>query len=345
LGRAVDAGIRQIENLAGTALLFDLTPNVVKVLASLFGALLFATLLRAALAIRRDWDEPSRQRLRSLATWCVLAIFFSLALVFGRFGAAVFFGAASLQGMREFLSLLARAKARRRRWAWIYAFVPLQYLWVCLEWWQWFVAFLPVTALIVLAASTVLAGSAKGFLRGAAALQWGVMVVVYLPSHAAWVSTLPSVSNAAGGAAGWLLYLVLLTEINDIAQALWGRWLGHRRIVPIISPHKTWEGFIGGLLTTVVLAVVLAPWLTGFSAGERAAGGALAAHTRAAVAGMLIAAAGFLGDINMSAVKRDRGVKDSGNLLPGQGGMLDRIDSLTFTAPCFLYYLKLVIGP
>jgi phosphatidate cytidylyltransferase len=134
--------------------------------------------------------------------------------------------------------------------------------------------------------------------------------------------------------------------MNDIAQALVGRKIGRRHITPRLSPHKTWEGFLGGVLTSVVLGTLLAPWLTPF-ADKSPDIGWLPPPAWGALAGGLIAAAGFLGDINMSAVKRQSGVKDSGTLLPGQGGVLDRIDSLTFTAPCFLYYLKAVIplGP
>src|SRR6185295_12013519 len=97
-------------------------------------------------------------------------------------------------------------------------------------------------------------------------------------------------------------YLVILTESNDIAQALWGRAIGRRRITPGISPHKTWEGFAGGVATTVVLAFVLAPYLTGFSTAVNGTSSSLLwRHVPALAAGLLIALAGFLGDINMSA--------------------------------------------
>jgi phosphatidate cytidylyltransferase len=140
-----------------------------------------------------------------------------------------------------------------------------------------------------------------------------------------------------GGAVGWLLYLVLLTEFNDITQALWGRKFGRRKLIPIISPNKTWEGMILGTLSTLVFAVVLAPLLTPLAGNAETAVRVML--IRPLLAGLIIAIGGSFGDLTMSAVKRDVGVKDSGSLIPGQGGLLDRIDSLTFTAPLFFYFV------
>ena len=124
------------------------------------------------------------------------------------------------------------------------------------------------------------------------------------------------------------LFLLLLTELNDVAQYCWGKLLGKHKISPTVSPNKTMEGFIGGVLTTVPLAMLLAPWLTPFSSLD------------AVLAGALIAVAGFFGDLSLSALKRDLGIKDSGNLLPGHGGILDRVDSLTYTAPLFFHFTR-----
>jgi phosphatidate cytidylyltransferase len=141
---------------------------------------------------------------------------------------------------------------------------------------------------------------------------------------------------------------VLLVQANDIAQALWGRALGRRKIAPIVSPGKTWEGFLLGVATTLVLSVLLAIPLTPLTEDSVAldiAGASIEIpYLRAVAAGLIVALGGFVGDLNMSALKRDLGVKDSGNLLPGQGGVLDRIDSLTFAAPLFFYYVFALYG-
>ncbi|MEJ2575054.1 MAG: phosphatidate cytidylyltransferase, partial [Gammaproteobacteria bacterium] len=124
-----------------------------------------------------------------------------------------------------------------------------------------------------------------------------------------------------------VLYLVFLTQFNDVMQYTWGKLFGRHKIIPKVSPNKTWQGFGGGVLTTAVLAALLGPWLTPLSIPQ------------AILAGLIIGAGGFVGDVIISALKRDIGVKDSGSLLPGHGGLLDRLDSLLYTAPLFFHFV------
>ena len=124
-----------------------------------------------------------------------------------------------------------------------------------------------------------------------------------------------------------MLYLVVLTQANDVAQYIWGRMFGRAKITPTVSPKKTWTGFLGGVATTTLLATAAGPWLTPMD------------HLQSAIAGLVIGIGGFFGDINLSALKRDLGIKDTGSLLPGHGGILDRVDSLTYTAPLFFHYV------
>jgi phosphatidate cytidylyltransferase len=154
-------------------------------------------------------------------------------------------------------------------------------------------------------------------------------------------------ANPASGGAGWFVYLILLTQFSDIAQALWGRALGRRKITPAVSPGKTWEGFLLGAASTQVMAVVLALPLTPLASGISLGYGddrTSIPYLPALLAGLIVSLGGFVGDLNMSAFKRDLGVKDSGTLLPGQGGILDRVDSLTFTAPLFFYFVVALYG-
>jgi phosphatidate cytidylyltransferase len=130
------------------------------------------------------------------------------------------------------------------------------------------------------------------------------------------------------GGTGLVLYLLVLTEFNDIAQYVWGKLLGRRKVVPTVSPGKSWAGLLGGVASTFVVAVLLAPWLTPLAVNH------------ACVVGILIGLGGFFGDVTISALKRDLGIKDSGSVLPGHGGILDRVDSLTFTAPLFLHFIR-----
>jgi phosphatidate cytidylyltransferase len=124
-----------------------------------------------------------------------------------------------------------------------------------------------------------------------------------------------------------LLFLVIVVQSSDVAQYIWGKLVGRRRIAPAVSPNKTWEGFAGGILTATFLGTGLW-WVTPF------------APWQAALMSLVIALMGFAGGLTMSAIKRDRGVKDFGTLIAGHGGVLDRIDSLCFAAPVFFHLTR-----
>lgn len=123
-----------------------------------------------------------------------------------------------------------------------------------------------------------------------------------------------------------LFYLIFLTEINDVMQFIWGKSFGSRKIAPRISPNKTVEGFVGGAFSTIVISIALNPFLM------------MQSYTFAALSGLVIACSGFTGDLFFSYLKRSYNVKNSGNLLPGHGGIIDRIDSLSFTAPMYCLF-------
>ncbi|CAG1020886.1 partial phosphatidate cytidylyltransferase, partial [Patescibacteria group bacterium] len=228
---------------------------------------------------------------------------------------------------KEYLSLIPTRRADHRVLLWAYLSIPLQYYWVNIAWYGMFIIFIPVFVFLFLPMRMILIGETDGFLRAIGTLQWGLMITVFGLSHAAYLLVLTNEINPVASSMGLLIYLVFLTEINDVAQYIWGKSFGKKKIVPKVSPNKTIMGFLGGILTTMLLATVLAHYLTPLTLYE------------AIGAGFLIGLGGFVGDVTISAVKRDLGVKDSGTLLPGHGGILDRLDSLTYTTPLFFHYI------
>jgi phosphatidate cytidylyltransferase len=175
----------------------------------------------------------------------------------------------------------------------------------------------------------VLVQETHDFLRAVGTLQWGMMTMVFALSHVAYLLVLPGGNaSAVAGGAGLVLYLLALTELNDVAQYVWGKSLGRHKVVPKVSPGKTVEGLVGGIVTTTALAMVLAPVLTPLDRWD------------AFAAGLIIGMGGFLGDITISSVKRDIGVKDSGTMIAGHGGVLDRVNSLMATAPLFFHFIR-----
>lgn len=303
-----------------------LPTSVQLALAALFGLLLGATGIVWAMAGRHPERNYAELKLR-VRTWWLIVSVFALMIAFNRTVSVLVFAFVSFLAFKEYLSLIPTRRADHRVLLWAYLAIPLQYYWVGVAWYGMFLIFIPVYAFLFLPMRMVMIGETSGFLRAAGTLHWGLMTTVFSLSHMAYLLALPDAVNPAGGSVGLLLFLVFLTEFNDVAQYIWGKTCGRHKVTPTVSPNKTVEGLLGGVLTTVALALLLAPWLTPLS------------HPEALAAGALIGIAGFVGDVTISAVKRDIGVKDSGSILPGHGGILDRLDSLTYTAPLFFHFV------
>ncbi|WP_229309989.1 phosphatidate cytidylyltransferase, partial [Vibrio cholerae] len=193
-------------------------------------------------------------------------------------------------------------------------------------WYGMFIIFIPVYVFLSLPMVMVLIGDTKGFIRSAGIIHWAMMLTVFCISHMAYLLVLPSL-NPDAGSLGMLLFLLVMTQFNDVAQYVWGKSFGKHKIVPKVSPNKTWQGFIGGTLTVVTVSYFAAPYLTPLTAAQGLVGG------------VIIALSGFIGDLVISSVKRDLRIKDTSQFIPGHGGILDRVDSLMFTAPLFFHYL------
>jgi phosphatidate cytidylyltransferase len=304
-----------------------LDSDVYWVLAGVWGLLILATLGVRWLDQRGSGADDTELKQR-ISSWWTIVLICSIALTLNRTVSLLFFALISFLALKEYLSLIPTRRADRRVLFWAYLSIPIQYYWIGIEWYGMFIIFVPVYMFLLLPVAMILVGETQGYLRAASTLQWGLMSMVFALSHLAFLLVLPAEAWPGVSGQGLALFLIVLTQLNDIAQYCWGKLLGQRRITPRVSPNKTVAGFVGGLLTTVVIAALLAPWLTPFNGRD------------ALLAGGLIAVAGFFGDLSISALKRDLGIKDSGTLLPGHGGILDRVDSLTYTAPLFFHFTR-----
>jgi phosphatidate cytidylyltransferase len=255
-----------------------------------------------------------------------MVVIFTFAIAVSPTISIIFLAFISFLALKEFLSMIPTRRTDRRVIFWAFIAIPAQFYWVSIGWYGMFIIFIPVYMFLMIPARMVLAGETDGFLKAAGTLHWGLMTTVFSLSHAAFLLVLPAEKNLAGGA-GLLFFLVFLTQFNDVAQYTWGKLFGQHPVVPKVSPKKTQEGLLGGVLTTVLMAWIIAAYLTPLT------------HQQALVAGILIGLGGFLGDVVISAIKRDIGVKDSGNIIPGHGGIMDRVDSLTFSAPLFFHFI------
>lgn len=312
-------------------------------LLATFTALLLASFL-SALA---RWRNPGREmrEIRSrVRTWWVIVVLFAITLLVSPVLTVCFFALVSFLALKEFLSMTPTRRADRRVLFYAYLAIPIQYFLASSQWYALFITFIPVFMLLALPTRMLLIGETRGFLPAVSTLQWGLMLTVFCLSHAAFLMQLtpgtsprldpaydPSVPRGSTGIA-LLLFLLLLTEVNDIAQWCWSKVFGQRQVAPSVSRGKTYAGLLGGAVTIIAAAMLLGPWLT------------LMDPLRSALAGLIIAVGGFLGDLCLSAVKRDLGIKDFGATLPGHGGVLDRVDSLLFTAPLFFHYVHYLYG-
>jgi len=317
--------------------MFNPSQHLLWAIASLIGILSLGTLSRFWM-LRGRVDAKAQSHFDSLRSWWALAIALSIAALLGNMGVIALLAVVGTLSLWELQQIIGWKSVGKTTSCIVFGLATIYYASLLCGYAEQIQAISPVAIVLVLGAARAWLGLVEDFIRVTAAMIWGVLLFVYCLSHAYFLLVLPGLPEPWVGNLGWFLYLVLLTESNDIAQALIGRKWGRTKIAPVTSPNKSLEGLVGGIMVTIVLAVVLAPWLTCLMQNSRWTGTLLAA-----LSGVLIAIFGFLGDINKSGIKRDVGVKDSGMLIPGQGGMMDRVDSLTFSAPVFFYFVKAVL--
>ena len=261
-----------------------------------------------------------------LRSWWVMVALTTLAVTIDQRLSLMFLAGLSYISLKEFYTLVHLRLADRRAILLSYLAIIVQYWWVHVKWYDLFLIFVPVYMFLIIAFRLVIAGEPQRFMTSAGKLHWGLMAFVFGLSHLAYLLKMDLTVSFAAGNTGLLIYLLFLAEFNDVLQYIFGKMLGRHRMTPTISPNKTWEGFFGGLVCTSVLAVALrflTPMTWPYALG----------------AGVLIGITGPIGGMVISAIKRDVGVKDSGSLIPGHGGVLDRVDSLCFSAPLFFHYM------
>lgn len=315
-----------------------LTNEVRWALLSVFLLLLIASGIVLVL-IKKNPAKDYRELSQRMRTWWVIAVLFGFSLVLGEVQFLVFFAFVSFLAFKEYLSLIPTRRADHRALFWAYLSIPFQYYWIYLNWYGMFIIFIPVYMFMLIPARIILTGKTEGFLRSVGMIHWGLMTTVFSLSHAACLLVLDlsenarnvpenvSVETLKSPGPGLLILLIFLTQFNDVAQYVWGKSFGKRKLAPNVSPGKTVGGFLGGVFTTTLTALIVGPLLT------------ILNWKYALVAGLIISVGGLFGDLSISALKRDLGVKDSGSILPGHGGILDRLDSLSFTAPLFFHFV------
>jgi phosphatidate cytidylyltransferase len=309
-------------------------PRTLSLLGGVLGMLALAT--SAGQVLRRQPDlglnpgviRTFNSRIRA---WWLMCTVLAASFLMGPGVTVLLFGLISFWALREFITLTPTRLGDHRTLFWVFfLFTPLQYILVGYNKYELFSILIPVYASLFILARVALAGDYKRFLERTAKIQAGLIICVYCLSHAPALLYL-DLNNVPEGDdnanARLLFFFILMVQLNDVLQYGWSKMFGRRVVASTISPSKTWEGFFGGAGSTALLGMAFY-WATPFEPWE------------AAILSLVIASMGFAGGMTMSAIKRDRGVKDYGTLVVGHGGVLDRIDSVCFAAPVFYHLVR-----
>jgi phosphatidate cytidylyltransferase len=297
--------------------------------ALVYGLLLAAGLLLAWLrwGLRKNVEHAWL----SYRGWLWMVPLTSLAILLGREATIVFFTVVGLLGFREF--------ARATRLDEDAAITVAAYLGILAAgvvalvsypatappgWYDLFMV-LPVFVIAALVVVPILRDRVEGQLKSLTMAIAGFLYFGWMGGH---VALLANVERAYS----YLLYLLVAVEVNDVAAFVGGRLFGRRTLRGNISPKKTWEGALSGLAVSLAL-----PWALWFTFP----------HFRLrdlVVTGLIVGIGGQLGDLVISVIKRDLGIKNMGAVIPGHGGILDRTDSLIYVAPLFFHYIRYCHG-
>jgi phosphatidate cytidylyltransferase len=281
------------------------------------GLLLFAA---AALTIAQfAFGKNVRSIWRTYGGWLWMIPMIAAAILLGRWAVILGTTLLAIFGFKEF----SRATGLYQDWWTTGAVYLLMLLMAALTWSQQLQGFmiLPVLAICLLAIIPVLRNRAEGQLQIIALSIFGFLYFGWMFGHLAWLA------NTANPY-GYLIYLIFATELNDVVAFTSGKLFGHYPLRSHVSPKKTWGGAIGAIVVSMLLPLALRFSLPAFTTPQLL------------LIGLLVGIGGQLGDLVISVVKRDIGIKDMGATIPGHGGILDRIDSLIFVAPLFFHLVS-----
>lgn len=304
--------------------------TTLRLFLGIFGVLGFASSVALLLRYKVAGGRPHAvidNLIDRINAWWVMVGLVALAFVFGKGGVIVLFALLSLLALREFVTLTYTRRSDYLALALVfYLALPMQYALIWIEWYGMYSIFIPVYGFLFLPIVAALRADTTRFLARIAEVQWALMLAVFCLSHVPALVTL-QIPGFEGREILLIAFLVIVVQSSDVLQYVWGKLFGRHKVAPSLSPSKTWEGLVGGVLSATALGAGLW-WITPFTPLE-AAGIAFSINLM-----------GFFGGLVMSAIKRDHGVKDWGHLIAGHGGVLDRLDSVLFSAPVFFHIVR-----
>ena len=269
---------------------------------------------------------------RRVRAWIIICALLAIAFFSPTLTVALF-GLMSFWALREFITLTPTRLGDHRALFWVFfIFTPLQYVAVAFNNYGFYSIWIPVYAFLFIPARIALAGDFKRFLERVAKIQSGLLICVYCLSFAPALLYLKIPGDSPSATARLLFFFVTMALLAEAFEFVWSQLYGRHVIAPAINASRTWEGLVGGSASTALAGMVL-HWATPFEY-----------LWQTAFMSMIVAVMGFAGSMTMSAIKRDRGVRDYGTLVEGHGGVLDRIDAICFAAPVFYHVTRTILG-
>lgn len=319
-------------------------------LGLILGTLGIASVVGLVLSRREKMGVEStliRRFNHKLRVWWMMSAIFLFGFLLGRVGVVVLFGLVSFWALREFITMTPTRRGDHRTLFWVFfIFTPLQYILIGLgsnppaalgggpdgiDYYEFYSIMIPVYASLFIPARAAIAGDYKRFLERSAKIQAGLLICVYSLSYAPAILDLTLVTTGGtpwtGKNASVLVFFVLIAQLASVFERAWGKIAGRHVIAERINASRTWEGFLGSMVTTGIVAASLC-WATPFHPWE------------AGILGAVVTVMACAGTMTMSAIKRDRGVKDTGTLVQGHAGVLDQIDNICFAAPVFYHLTR-----
>jgi len=309
----------------------DTTADILLLSVGVISLLTALTILGEVLRARVSYANPVVESfMQRVHSWWTMVILLALAVLSGPVGVILLFAFASFAALREYLTFAYKRRADHLSLALAcFVILPLQYLFVALDWTGLFTVFIPVYAFLLLPMVSAVRGDAKRFLVRVAETQWGLMICVFCLSHVPALVTF-DMPDDSDRSILLIVFLTMVVQLADLFEYYAGRSFGRRKIAADLSP-KTVEGVAVGVAAAAVIGAMLS-WITPF--------GVLGAAGMAALASLT----GMYGSLVFAAIKRDKDVKDWSHLIPGQGGFLDQLDSVIFAAPVFYHVTHLIWG-
>lgn len=299
------------------------------ILVTVFGVLFFATAVNYILSLLKPDNQTFKKVKVIIKSWWFITTPFLLALGWQKWGMLILFYVLSVFILFEYFKI---SKVKYKRYGLISLLIlsTLHYLTIAFNAYYLFLILIPVSCLWLVPGLVIFRATISD-LELVFSVFFGNAFIIYYLSHIPALVAMPdNVGLSADQAALGLVVLLFLTWGNDVFQFITGKGFGITKIIPDVSPNKTLGGFIGGMICTTVIAfLTLGPILN-------------LDNKMAILFGFILSITGMFGDLFFSAVKRNIGVKDFSDLLPGHGGLLDRCDSLIFTAPVFFHFLSLI---